>query len=70
MSAARLVALTLAFVAVLALLWIGGEAHYQSCVSAAEARTAGPTEELTGNPFLDSGGERIQAVNRCSRLPF
>jgi hypothetical protein len=69
----RLAAVVLAVVGVLALLWIGGEAHYQSCVSAAVARTPAPTKESTGNPFEDfatgSGTERFKAVDGCSRLP-
>jgi hypothetical protein len=69
----RIFAVVLATVAVLALLWIGGEAHYQSCVAAAEARTPAPTKESNGNPFEDfgegSGGERFDAVSGCSRLP-
>jgi hypothetical protein len=45
-----------------ALLWGASELHYQSCVTAAEARTAPPG----GN------GEhaRTDAVAGCSHLPF
>lgn len=66
----------LAVLAVVALLWLASEEHYQGCVSAAEATTAPQTLETSGdgNPFNSfdegSGAERFQAVSGCSRLPF
>ena len=42
-----------------ALIWLASEAHYQSCVDAATARTGAPD-----NYFSQL------AVNNCSRLPF
>lgn len=66
-------AAVLATVAVLALLWLGGEAHYQNCVAAAVATTSALTKEVEANPFNGfgegSGGERFRAVQGCSRLP-
>ena len=66
-------AAALALIAIVALLWIASEEHYQGCVSAAEATTAAPRTEATGNPFNTvgegSGAERAAAVARCSRLP-
>jgi hypothetical protein len=52
----------LAVLTVLALLWIGGELHYQGCVEAAAQRSAGD-DDL-------SKLVRIRDVNDCSRLPF
>jgi hypothetical protein len=66
----------LAVLAVVALLWLASEEHYQGCVSAAEATTAPRTLEasIEGNPFdsleENGGAERDQAVSDCSRLPF
>lgn len=52
----------LAILLVLALLWIGGELHYQGCVEAAAQRSAGD-DDL-------SRLVRIRDINDCSRLPF
>lgn len=66
-------AVALAAVAIVALLWIASEQHYQGCVSAAEATTAAPQFEADANPFNavaeNSGAERSAAVAECSRLP-
>ena len=66
-------AAALAALAIVALLWIASEQHYQGCVSAAEATTAAPQVEADSNPFstLDenSGAERSAAVAGCSRFP-
>jgi hypothetical protein len=59
---ARRAAWALAALLVLALLWIGGELHYQGCVEAAAQRTAGD-DDL-------SRLVRVRDVNDCSRLPF
>jgi hypothetical protein len=59
---ARPAAWALAILLVLALLWIGGELHYQGCVEAAAQRSAGD-DRLSH--FV-----RVQDVNGCSRLPF
>jgi hypothetical protein len=59
---ARRAAWTLAVLLVVALLWIGGELHYQGCVEAAAQRSAGD-DDL-------SNLVRIRDVNDCSRLPF
>jgi hypothetical protein len=70
----KTLAITLAVLAVVVLLWMASEQHYQGCVSAAEATTAAPKLETSANPFnaLDegSGAERYKAVAGCSRLPF
>jgi hypothetical protein len=58
----RQAAWALAILLVLALLWIGGELHYQGCVEAAAQRSAGD-DRLSH--FV-----RVQDVNGCSRLPF
>ncbi len=68
--------LGLAVLAVVALLWMASEEHYQGCVSAAEGTTAPRSLEasIEGNPFdsleENSGAKRAQAVSDCSRLPF
>jgi hypothetical protein len=66
-------AAALAILAVLALLWIASEEHYQGCVSAAEATTAAPEIEAGANPFSSAsegnGAERAAAVAGCSHLP-
>jgi hypothetical protein len=66
-------AIALAVVATVALLWIASEEHYQGCVSAAEATTAAPEIEADANPWKAaddaSGAERATAVAGCSRLP-
>lgn len=63
----------LAALAIVSLLWIASEQHYQGCVAAAQATTAAPEVETDSNPFnaLDenSGAERAAAVAGCSRLP-
>jgi hypothetical protein len=59
---ARQAAWAVAILLVLALLWIGGELHYQGCVEAAAQRSAGD-DRL-------SHLVRVQDVNDCSRLPF
>jgi hypothetical protein len=59
---ARRAAWALAILLLLALLWIGGELHYQGCVEAAAQRSAGD-DRL-------SHLVRVQDVNGCSRLPF
>jgi hypothetical protein len=46
----------------LALLWIGGELHYQGCVEAAAQRNPG-NEDL--NRLV-----RLRDIDDCSRLPF
>jgi hypothetical protein len=53
----------LAGLATYSLLRIAGEQHYQSCVSAAEARFG------TTGPYLSALG-RANAVDRCSRSIF
>ena len=58
-----IVALVCAVIAAISLLWIGGEEHYQSCVTAAAARSAGANDAL-------SRLVRGRAVNDCSRWPF
>jgi hypothetical protein len=59
---ARRAAWALAILLVLALLWIGGELHYQGCVEAAAQRNPGD-DDL-------SNLVRVRDVNDCSRLPF
>lgn len=68
----RIAALVLALVAVLALLWLASEEHYQSCVNAAVASTPDlPRSSGPPNPFdqLDYG-PRPGAVAECSHSPF
>jgi len=66
-------AAALAALAIVALLWIASEQHYQGCVGAAVATTAPPEVEGDANPWSavdeDSGAERSAAVAGCSRLP-
>ena len=66
-------AIALAVLAIVALLWIASEEHYQGCVGAAEATTVAPETEADANPWkaVDdaSGAERAAAVAGCSRLP-
>ena len=66
-------AAALAFLAIVALLWIASEQHYQGCVSAAAATTAAPEIETDANPWNavdeNSGAERSAAVAGCSRMP-
>ena len=65
----------LAIVAIVALLWIASEQHYQGCVSAAEATTPPPQAEASGPGQYggvfsgEDGAERTAAVAKCSRLP-
>ena len=69
----KLIAVALAGLLVVTLLWIASEEHYQGCVSAAEATTAAPKVEADANPWSaageSSGAERSAAVAKCSRLP-
>jgi hypothetical protein len=70
-------AAALAALAIVALLWIASEQHYQGCVSTAVATTAAPEVEGDANPWSygsrlsdkNSGAERSAAVAGCSRLP-
>jgi hypothetical protein len=76
----RWAALAIASVGVVALLWIGGELHYQSCVEQAKARTEltsddlatferqPPDEALT--KFSIAVESKEHAIQGCSRLPF
>jgi hypothetical protein len=57
-------ALALATVAVLALVWIAGEVHYDACVNAAAKQRQVATETQS---FLTDYNARIKG---CSRLPF
>jgi hypothetical protein len=58
-----IVALVCAVIATVSLVWIGTEQHYQSCVNAAAARSAGANDAL-------SRLVRGRAVNNCSHWPF
>jgi len=70
----RRIALGIAALAAVGLLWIGGETHYRACVEAAEA--ANPVQVMKSASILDPGqvvvgkGARRRAVDGCSRLPF
>src|SRR5258708_7976881 len=73
----RYAVLAVAIVGVLALLWIGGESHYRSCVDAAQVRTLNLAINVSrvNGPVQDSAAKRIyparvKAVDGCSRLPF
>lgn len=59
-------ALVLASAGVLALLWIGGELHYENCVTAAQAevRAAGSSAPPSRT------GELEKRIDGCSRLPL
>lgn len=57
------VALAVAALIALALLWSAGEAHYRACVTAVEVRTQGPESDLTR--LL-----RNDAIKHCHRLPL
>jgi hypothetical protein len=70
----KLVALVLAAFAVALAAWATAEFHYQSCVTAAEART--PTilvpadpDELLSETFITNREART-AVEGCSRTPW
>lgn len=66
-------AVALAALAIVALLWIASEQHYQGCLSAAEATTVALKTEMDANPWNavgeGNGAERATAVAGCSRLP-
>ena len=80
-TAEQAVAAVIGVLLIVALLWIAGELHYQSCIQAAQARTSAPT---TGQgqlpPKIDNAIDRAlgraptesrgEAVRGCSRLPF
>lgn len=57
----------LAVIAILSLLWIGAESHYQSCVAMNQQRVleAGPRVGLP--PWKQ--GTAPPALSDCSRLP-
>ena len=65
-------------VTALSLLWLAGEAHYQSCVARIEARypatkqvNRGPFKPTASNvSFRDVPNPDRNRVENCSRLPF
>jgi len=59
----------LATIAAGALLWIGGEQHYQSCVEHATGIVQTYSDH---DKFLMGRGDNIpsKALSKCSRLPF
>jgi hypothetical protein len=66
----------LACVAVAALLWIGGETHYRSCLQSVEVRY-GPAPKVNDPSGVDrqlneklEDPARYRALNACSHLPF
>ena len=71
----RLALTIAAAVVALSMLWGAMESHYQSCVSAAQARfPATPVSALSGEETgplkLSFVVERQRAVRDCGRLPF
>jgi len=68
--AVRMALLAMAVITTLALLWIGAETHYRSCVAAAEAEnTVQVLQDRNGSTIVGQGA-RADAVDDCSRLPF
>jgi hypothetical protein len=63
LSTTAWIAFALAAVIAIALFWIGGELHYQSCLTAANARTQGANDSL-------SRLVRTREINGCSHSPF
>ena len=66
-----------ALLATLALLWIAGEQHYQSCVARVTAEAVPITTTVAsgqpGNPLktvTQYPGLRRDEINACSRLPW
>ena len=56
-------ALVAVVLAAIALLWVAGELHYQSCIDKVNAKTQGARDPLTNLV-------RARDLNNCSRLPF
>jgi hypothetical protein len=63
LSTTAWIAFALAALIAIALFWIGGELHYQSCVTAANAKTQGANDSL-------SRLVRTREINGCSHSPF
>ena len=59
-------ALALATAGVLALTWVGGELHYENCVSTAQAQVG----TSDGSTSSSKGSELEKRIDGCSRLPF
>jgi hypothetical protein len=57
------VGFALAALIAIALFWIGGELHYQSCINAANTKTQGANDSL-------SRLVRTREINGCSHAPF
>jgi len=80
-TAGRVLPALVGLLLVVALLWIAGDLHYQSCIQAAQARTPAPSASQGSLPpklnnALDRSlgrtptQNREEAVKGCSRLPF
>jgi len=68
--AERMAPLVIAIIATLALLWIGSESHYRSCVAAAEAANTVEVLQRRDGPVIVGQSNRWDAVDDCSRLPL
>lgn len=76
-TAERIVLMACAIAAVLLLLWIAGESHYQSCIQRETAKVAefGGSGD-SGSSFGESSfggfasGGVSPDIKKCSRLPF
>lgn len=63
---AIVVALVIATLGLFTMLWIGGEMHYENCVTAAQAEV----RSASGSAGAARGGELENRIEGCSRLPF
>ena len=68
--AVRVALLVIPIIATLALLWIGAESHYRSCVAAAEAANTVQVLQDPKGSMIVGQRARADAVDDCSRLPF
>ena len=65
----RWIAVTIAALGVIALLWMGSEMHYQGCVNAADKATI-PSKPGGNDFFNEVDSQRKHRIAGCSRLPF
>lgn len=77
-TVAVVIALLSAVVGALSLLWLAGEAHYQSCLNRIEVRYPATKQISAGlgrswgdrAPFKEVPNPQRDRVQDCSRLPF